>query len=51
MAGTLWPQMFADGIRAAGVPALQNQPLILARNAWAGAAQHGVALWSSDIVR
>ena len=24
-------------------------PLILSRNVWAGAAAHGVALWSSDI--
>jgi alpha-glucosidase (family GH31 glycosyl hydrolase) len=48
MAGKLWPQMYADGVREAGGPDA-DKPLILSRNAWAGAAAHGVALWSSDI--
>ena len=46
-AGKLWPQAFADGIkREEGGPGAAK-PLILSRNAWAGAAAHGVALWSS----
>lgn len=48
MAGKLWPQMYADGIKKEG-GADGAKPLILSRNAWAGAAAHGVALWSSDI--
>ena len=45
-AGKLWPQVFADGIKREGGPGAAT-PLILSRNAWAGAAAHGVALWSS----
>ena len=44
MAGNLWPRTYADGILQKGA-----EPLILSRNGWAGAAAHGVALWSSDI--
>jgi alpha-glucosidase (family GH31 glycosyl hydrolase) len=47
-AGTRWPQVFADGIASAGGPGA-TKPLILSRNAWAGAAAHGVALWSSYV--
>ena len=47
-AGKLWPQVFADGIRREGGPDAAK-PLILSRNAWAGAAAHGVALWSSYV--
>lgn len=49
MAGDMWAQMAAEGIQAGGDPGLDNQPLLLARNVWAGAAKYGVALWSSDI--
>ena len=45
-AGKLWPQVFADGIKREGGPGAAT-PLILSRNAWAGAAAHGVTLWSS----
>ena len=48
MAGKLWPQVYADGTKQEG-GADAAKPLILSRNAWAGAAAHGVALWSSDI--
>ena len=47
-AGKLWPQVFADGIRGEGGPDAAK-PLILSRNTWAGAAAHGVALWSSCV--
>ena len=48
LAGKLWPQAFAHGIESEGGPEA-SKPLLLSRNAWAGAASHGVALWSSDI--
>ena len=48
MAGKEWPRIFADGTRTASNNL--SMPLILSRNAWAGAQKHGVALWSSDIV-
>eukprot|EP01043_Picozoa_sp_COSAG02_P010490 COSAG02_NODE_369_length_23680_cov_36.650609_11_plen_646_part_00 len=47
-AGKLWPKIFADGIRREGGPDA-SKPLILSRNVWAGAAAHGVALWSSCV--
>eukprot|EP01051_Picozoa_sp_SAG22_P005366 SAG22_NODE_316_length_12517_cov_75.265180_10_plen_291_part_00 len=50
MAGKLWPSLFSDGVEAAGRGGADaSKPLVLSRNAWAGAAAHGVALWSSDI--
>ena len=39
-----WIQTFADGLRAEGA-----EGMILTRSVWAGAARHGVVLWSSDI--
>ena len=48
LAGKAWPQVFAQGVESEGGPAA-SKPLLLSRNAWAGAAAHGVALWSSDI--
>ena len=45
MAGRMWPSVYADGtVNASGTA------LVLSRNVWAGAAAHGTALWSSDIV-
>jgi alpha-glucosidase (family GH31 glycosyl hydrolase) len=42
LAGLRWPQLFAgENI---------TSPLVLSRNVWAGAAAHGTALWSSDII-
>ena len=42
LAGLRWPQLFAgENI---------SSPLVLSRNVWAGAAAHGTALWSSDII-
>ena len=48
LAGKAWPQVFAQGVESEGGPGA-SKPLLLSRNAWAGAAAHGVALWSSDI--
>ena len=41
LAGARWPQLFAGNV---------SSPLVLSRNVWAGAAAHGAALWSSDII-
>ena len=46
LAGLAWPQAFATGIESEGGPEA-SKPLILSRNAWAGAAGRGVSLWST----